>query len=170
MSTVVDINTGRDIEFSRLAQTLEDDFSDVLINASMDGIIGYDRDYRYTIWSPAIEEISGLRADQVIGKYALDLFPFLKEVGLIDAYRASLQGKSTKTPMYPYYVPSTGKKGYCEQFNVPLFDDLGRVTGGMAIVRDVTATHDRLEKIMKRYRELEERVKTLEATLEKLHH
>ena len=52
-----------------------------LIDASVDGILAFDRECRYVAWNRAMESISGVSRDQVLGKRAFDVFPFLKETG-----------------------------------------------------------------------------------------
>jgi hypothetical protein len=51
MKNVIEIMSGMDLESVRLAEEIanQDEFSTVLINASLDGIVAYDRDARYTI-------------------------------------------------------------------------------------------------------------------------
>ncbi len=59
----------------------EKEFSQRLINSSVDGILAFDRKCHYTLWNPAMERISGVRAGQVLGKCAFDVLPLLKETG-----------------------------------------------------------------------------------------
>jgi hypothetical protein len=37
--------------------------------------------------------------------------------------------------------------GYTQQQNLPLFNELGEVTGGMAIIRDVTAVKRKFDEL-----------------------
>ena len=53
------------------------EFIEMLIDSSLDGILAYDREYRYTLWNPAMERLSGMPAAAVLGRSALELFGFL---------------------------------------------------------------------------------------------
>jgi PAS domain S-box-containing protein len=170
MSNVKEIKTGLDLESVLLAQEIADqeDFSTVIVNASQDGIIGYDTQCRYTLWSPAMERLSGMTAKEVMGRVAFDVFPFLKQEGLDHSYRVSLQGTPITSPVFRYVVPETGLAGYSIQQNFPLFDENGEVSGGIAVVRDVTLVKNKFDAMLQHNRELELRIKELEAEISNL--
>src|SRR5438132_6714168 len=56
-------------------------FTEQLINSSTDGILAFDRDCRYTLWSEGMARISGVKAEEVMGRPALEVFPFFKDTG-----------------------------------------------------------------------------------------
>jgi PAS domain S-box-containing protein len=109
-----------------------------LIEASVDGILAFDRECRYVAWNRAMESISGVSREDVLGKCAFDIFPFLKETGeskyLIDA----LAGTSSIAENRPYAIPETGRAGFFEGYYSPLRNEGGEVVGGIAIIRDIT--------------------------------
>ena len=117
---------------------LRSELAEQLIHSSMDGILAFDRDYRYTIWNPVMERISGVDAADALGKCAFDLFPFLKETGEDHYFREVLAGRANATLDRKYIVPETGKEGYFEAYYSPLRGWSGDVIGGLGIVRDVT--------------------------------
>jgi PAS domain S-box-containing protein len=144
-----------------------------LIESSQDGILAYDKDIRYTIWNPAMERISGIKAEQVIGKNAFEAFPFLEEVGEAEAFRKAVQGEASKRSVMPFDVPETGQKGWFESVHFPLIDADQNVVGGMAIILDITKRkkaenelqehRENLEKLVQeRTRELAESKKKYE--------
>jgi len=61
---------------------IEKEFSEIIINSSVDGILAFNKNYHYTLWNPGMERISGVNKTDVIGKLAFDVFPFLKETGV----------------------------------------------------------------------------------------
>jgi len=65
-----------------------------LIDASVDGILAFDRQCRYTAWNRGMERISGLHSETVLGRLAFDLFPFLKETGEDKYFYEALAGRS----------------------------------------------------------------------------
>jgi formate hydrogenlyase transcriptional activator len=109
-----------------------------LIHSSMDGIFAFDRDYRYTLWNPAVERILGLNRLQTLGQSAFDVFPFLKDTEGEKFYRDALAGKTVVASDRLYTVPGTGEQIFVEGHFSPLIDDLGKIIGGLAILRDVT--------------------------------
>src|SRR5437867_3840875 len=66
----------------RRAQELlrrEKEFTERLINSTVDGILAFDRQCRYTVWNPGMERVFGVGKEKTIGRCAFEVFPFLKE-------------------------------------------------------------------------------------------
>lgn len=109
-----------------------------LIESCQEGILAYDKEIRYTLWNPAMENLFGIKAKDLIGKTPFEVFRFFDEIGEGDAFREAVNNKTTNRPAMPFYVPETGKKGHFESSHFPLYDAEGNVIGGMGVVRDVT--------------------------------
>jgi|GEM_PF-1078751 len=110
----------------------------LLIESSQDGIIAYDNDMRYILWNKAMERISGVKREALLGKSPFEVFPFLEEVGEGEAFRNAVKGKPTVREAMRYNIPQTGRHGFFQSAHFPLFDANGKIGGGMAIIRDVT--------------------------------
>jgi PAS domain S-box-containing protein len=121
-------------------------FLQALVEASVDGILAFDREFRYTAWNRAMECMSGLTREQVLGKCAFDLFPFLKESGDDQYFYTALEGKNVVAENRQYAVPQTGRKGFFEGYYSPLYGAGGEVVGVVAIIRDITE-HKRSEEL-----------------------
>jgi PAS domain S-box-containing protein len=132
----------------------EKGFSENLINSSVDGIVAFDRECRFTIWNAGMERISGVSNSDVLGRCAFEVFPFLKESGDDRYFYDALAGKYVTGANRPYVVPQTGKKGYFEGYYSPLRSESGEIVGGLAIIRDITE-----RKLMEN--EIEENAMTL---------
>jgi PAS domain S-box-containing protein len=104
---------------------------------SPDGVIAFDRDCRYTMWNAAMERLSGVRAADVIGRVAFELFPFLVETGEDRCFREVLAGRTASSFDSPFVIPETGRSGFYEGRYAPLRGPDGTVIGGVAIIRDV---------------------------------
>src|SRR5829696_6613078 len=89
-------------------------FLKCLLEASVDGIIAFDRECRYTAWNRAMERISGVGREETLGKCAFDVFPFLRETGEDQYFLDALAGKSVLASDRPYTVPETGREGFFE--------------------------------------------------------
>src|SRR5690242_14524769 len=128
-----------------------------VIESSVDGIVVFDRHYRFVVWNPAMESVTGISRQEVLGQNALEVFPFLKELGAERHLEAVLAGESVVADLLPYYFAASGRRGYAQAHYSPLRDDAGAVLAGLTILRDVTAqrrTHDRLRESEHRFRTL----------------
>jgi hypothetical protein len=105
------------------------------------GLIVMDRNLRYLAWNPKMEEISGLPAEEVLGKHPFDLFPFLKTAGADQAWERALSGEIVSSPDFPFKVPKGGREGWTSQTVGPLRNSKGEIIGVISSVSDVTARH-----------------------------
>ncbi len=136
------------------------DFSRMLVESSMDGILAFDRNYRYTLWNQGMERLTGIKRADVIGQSAFDVFPFLKEIGEDRHFDGALAGHETVSREQPFDVPATGRRGFFEGRYAPLYGSEGDVVGGLAIVTDVT---DRMRVEQEREQRQREEVARAEA-------
>lgn len=109
-----------------------------LLDSSVEGILAFDRDFRYIEWNLAMERISGLKRADVLGKRAFDVFPFIEETGEDKNLRAVLAGEQTTSDNRPYVVPETGRQGFFRGHYSPLFDAENNIVGGLAVIVDIT--------------------------------
>ncbi|HYJ89263.1 MAG TPA: PAS domain S-box protein [Pyrinomonadaceae bacterium] len=126
-----------------------------LLDASVDGILAFDRGCRYTVWNQGMERISGIASENVLGKNAFEVFPFLRETGEDKCFFAALGGKSTASENQPYTIPETGREGFFRGYYFPLRDEQDNVVGGIAFIRDITqhkraedAAHDAYQRML----------------------
>ena len=119
-------------------QQEQDLFLKCLLEANVDGILAFDREFRYTTWNRAMERISGVKREEVLGKCAFDLFSCLKETGEDKYYFDALAGNSAVAENRPYTISQSGRKGFFDGYYSPRHDEKGEVIGGVAIIRDVT--------------------------------
>ena len=113
-------------------------FTRTIISSVRQGIIVYDRELRYQVWNRFMEEITGLPAEQVLGTWALDVFPHLREYGIDLLLRRALQGEIVQAPDTPFHVPQTGRSGWVGSVYSPHVGPNGSVVGVVAIIHDIT--------------------------------
>ncbi len=113
-------------------------FLKCLLEANVDGIIAFDHECRYTAWNRAMERISGVQREQVLGKCAFDLFPCLKETGEDKYFFEALAGRNVVAENRRYTITQTGQSGFFDGYYSPRHDENGDVVGGVAIIRDIT--------------------------------
>ncbi|MCU0610060.1 MAG: PAS domain S-box protein [Chitinispirillaceae bacterium] len=135
------IGIGRDItsEVSLKMAVLESTlFYEQIIRSADEGIIVYDADLRYKIWNTYMERLSGIPANDVLGKHPEEVFPFLKNTRVIDRIKKSLSGERVSPEDFPYLVEKTGKSGWTSDSVSPLKDPDGKITGVIGTVRDIS--------------------------------
>ena len=109
-----------------------------LVDSSPDGIFAFDREYRYTVWNPAMEGIFGRSALQTLGKCAFDVFPSLRETEEDHLFSEALSGKTVSTGERSFVLLQTGEQRFFETHYSPLLAESGEIIGGLAIMRDIT--------------------------------
>lgn len=127
-------------------------FNQQIINGAQEGIIVYDRDLHYRVWNPFMEQLTGLNSDEVLGKSPLEVFPFLKDAGVMERLARILDGEDVGPVEFPFQVPGTGKSGWTSDRSAPLLNGKGEIIGVIGTVRDMTEsrrTEDQLRQSQK---------------------
>ena len=115
-----------------------------LIDASVDGMFAFDCEFKLTAWNSAMERISGRSRAEVLGKSAIDVFPFLRDLEV-------LEGKELVSENHPFGPSETGvfKCHYS-----PLVDDNSNICGGIAVIADISARKQAEELANTAYQQL----------------
>jgi PAS domain S-box-containing protein len=85
-----------------------------------------------------MEEMTGLPAADVLGKNALDLFPFHKETGVANLLRQALAGSIGESDDFRFFIESTGRNGWAKGLYSPHRDAADNIIGVIGVVRDIT--------------------------------
>ncbi|MDD5543213.1 MAG: PAS domain S-box protein [Acidobacteriia bacterium] len=125
------------------------EFDNQIISSAQEGIVVYDRDLRYRVWNPYMEELSGLRAEEVIGRHPLEILPFLKEQGVYDLLQRALAGQTVVAPDIPQ--PPIGPKGpgWSSARFSPLRNTKGEIIGVVGIIRDITESKNAEDELQR---------------------
>ena len=113
-------------------------FNSQIINSAQEGIIVYDRNLKIEVWNPFMEKFSGSPASETIGRYPLDVFPFLKVAGVIGILEKALNGEIGNEVDFPFSIPTTGKTGWASDTTAPLYNSKNEIIGVISTVRDIT--------------------------------
>jgi PAS domain S-box-containing protein len=116
----------------------EREFSALLVENSIDAIIGLDASFRYTVWNPAMEAMSGTPKEAALGRSLYELRPDIIGTPVEAAWRAALDGQRTALHDRPYQFPQSGRSGFYDADFAPLYGPDGRIVGGLAFLRDIT--------------------------------
>jgi PAS domain S-box-containing protein len=123
-----------------------------LLDASVDGLFAFDRDGRIVAWNRAMQQISGLTAEEVLGRKADEVFPFLRENSAGErCLSTALSGAETVSETHPYGPSGTGVFG--SRYSA-LMDDENNIVGGIAVVSNITARRQAEEAANTAYRQL----------------
>jgi PAS domain S-box-containing protein len=123
---------------AEMALRESEQFNREVIASAQEGVVVYDREFRYQVWNRFMEELTSVPASEALGKQGFDLFPHIREqkVGLI--IRRALAGEVVHAPDTPFHVPSTGKSGWVYSVFGPHFGVNGEIVGVIGIIADIT--------------------------------
>lgn len=114
------------------------EFSESLINSSVDGILAFDLRFCITIWNPGMEHITGMSKADVVGQCAFETLPFLKDIGEDVFFFDTIAGKKVTSKDRQYSIPKTGRQGFFDGHYSPLLNVAGEIIGGVTIIIDTT--------------------------------
>ncbi len=117
-------------------------FTESIIASAGEGLLVYDRGLRFRVWNPAMEELTGLAADQVIGREAGELFPEIMAAGVGEDLVRALSGEAPTTREFEYVVPETGRRGWVAQTNRAHRNADGEIVGVVSSVRNIAVEHE----------------------------
>jgi PAS domain S-box-containing protein len=115
-----------------------DTFTSTLLDSIEDGVVVYDLQFRYQIFNRFMERLTGMRAEDTIGKKAFELFPHLLANGVDKLLERAAAGETVRSPDQPYHIPLTGKSGWVTGQYSPIYDLDGRCVGVVGIIREVS--------------------------------
>ncbi|MCS6968335.1 MAG: PAS domain-containing protein [Cytophagales bacterium] len=115
--------------------------SSYVIDSNHDGVFAFNHQLQYTLWNKRMEELSGIPAEQAIGKTPCQIYHTAPQA--IDYQKDNLvkqrvlQGEYVSFPAKAYTYPN-GKQYWHELYFSPLRDNAHNIIGGVCIVKDVT--------------------------------
>ena len=113
-------------------------FNQQIIAGAKEGIIVNDRELKHLVWNPFMEEFTGVSAAQVMGKPAEEVFPFLRDAGIIHQMKRALAGEILPPLEVHLHVPQSGRSGWASNLSSPLHNARGEIIGIISIVHDIT--------------------------------
>ncbi|CAA9291643.1 MAG: hypothetical protein AVDCRST_MAG11-154 [uncultured Gemmatimonadaceae bacterium] len=118
---------------------VERDVLEQVVHASADGVLAFGPDARVTLWNPMMERLLTVPAADALGRPVVELLPQAAPGEADDAVTVTLAGG--RTAVHERTLPRRGRRAprVLELAYQPLHDAEGRPSGGLAIVRDVTA-------------------------------
>lgn len=120
--------------------------SGLLLTSVPAGIVGYDGDFRVTIWNPVMERIFGMPAPAVLGRPLIDVFSKEQRDVIEPRLRDALSGVSGPIEEVELTTLAAGQV-MLESQHAPLRGGDGQIVGGAAFFRDVTDRHRAEEQL-----------------------
>jgi PAS domain S-box-containing protein len=137
-------------------------FLQEIVEGADEGIIVYDRELRYVVFNRFMERLHGVRAEEVLGKRAPDVFPFVRESGIDAMVGRALEGEAVAAPDLLLRKP--GRPDVWELYRVsPYRNAAGEITGAIGLVSDITQRKQAEEALRGAHAEIAELNKRLEA-------
>ncbi|MDO8340927.1 MAG: PAS domain S-box protein, partial [Candidatus Woesebacteria bacterium] len=102
---------------------------------------------RYRVWNDYMENFTGMRSADVLGRLPLEVFPFLKDSGVAANLENSLAGGATRSVEFPFEVKQTDRSGWALDRTSPLRNAQGEVVGAISTVSDITERRTAEEKL-----------------------
>jgi diguanylate cyclase (GGDEF)-like protein/PAS domain S-box-containing protein len=115
-----------------------DQFAAEILDNAGEGIVVYDRDFRYRLWNRFMEDLTGIPAEDIIGKDAFTLFPHLREQGVDELVRRAMEGQTNAAHDIEYRRPGSGRSGWVSAVYRPHYDASGNIVGAIGLIRDIT--------------------------------
>ncbi|MCX7040775.1 MAG: SpoIIE family protein phosphatase [Spirochaetes bacterium] len=120
---------------------------DVVVNSITEGLYIVDTDRRILYWNRGAEQITGWKAEEVVGSFCRDGIlehadsadHKLCHSGFCPLYRSIHSGKSLRVSSLVRTLTRKGKRVPVEVTTSPYRDGGGRIIGGIEVFRDMSA-------------------------------
>jgi PAS domain S-box-containing protein len=109
-----------------------------LVDSSRNALLAYDNDLICTLWNPAMEKLTGIVTQDIVGRSPIERLPLLDEVGEGDALRDTIKGIASSRSAVQITWPQTHREGWFQTSHYPVYGADGSIIGGMSVIRDVT--------------------------------
>lgn len=110
-----------------------------IITGLRDGVLACTPGLVLAEWNEAMEDITGIRAQDALGKPLGEMLPFLGDCRPDSPAGRALAGEIVAVPDTPYEYRAAGKAGWCRVVFSPVRDNHGSITGIAGTVQEVTA-------------------------------
>ncbi|HWQ36207.1 MAG TPA: PAS domain S-box protein [Blastocatellia bacterium] len=108
-----------------------------IVSNAGEAVTLYDREMRYRMVNHKVEELTGLKADELLGRCVYDLFPQLKEQGMDRYHQRAMEGETVTTPDFLVTAPN-GRTFWAFSACAPCRNARDEIAGIIVITRDVT--------------------------------
>lgn len=111
----------------------EREFSQSLLDNSVDGILAFDTELRFTAWNKVMEANTRFSKSSMLGQKMFERFPPFEKTEAGQAVFSALKGEKVRLNNQDFGLKGASFEVYLN----PLVDPEGNVTGGLVILHDV---------------------------------
>ena len=119
----------------------ESGIGDFILENCKEGVLIFDLEFRYTLFNSAMEELTGFRKEECLGKKITELFPFLTPSELEEISGKIRNGNSFQVENQVLYLPAKGRVGYYSAQYTPVYNDQDQIHGILMVVQEKTSHH-----------------------------
>ncbi|WP_028979202.1 PAS domain-containing sensor histidine kinase [Sporocytophaga myxococcoides] len=134
---------------------LNQEMFQILIKSSSEGILAFDTGLKFTVWNKTLEQKTGKKAEECIGKFIFDVFPHLFQEETRTKFFDTLKGKSPISQNSIFIPSDTGQKIFFDAKYFPIKNG-EEIEGGLVIINDITESNS----VKKHLDLLEQTIKT----------
>jgi len=134
---------------------LNQEIFQILIKSSSEGILAFDSGLKFTVWNKTMEQKTGKKAEECIGKFVFDVFPHLFQEETRTKFFDTLKGKSPVSQNSIFIPSESGQKIFFDAKYFPIKNG-EEIEGGLIIINDVTENNS----VKKQLDLLEQTIKT----------
>ncbi len=114
------------------------EFNRQIIEGAQEGLIVYGPDLKVKVWNHAMERLTGLPASKILGKHPLEVFPPLRESGIMECIERALEGEPVSGVRFHFADQNTGISNWTYDMSSPLRNARGEIIGVIGTIRDIT--------------------------------
>lgn len=133
-----DIENEKKLDAVRQALDESNQFNKQIIESAQEGIVVYDMHQCILTWNPFMENLTGLTAAEMKGKNPSEVFPFLKETGLMENIGQAIAGKTSPEIEFAFHFPASETAGWVSDAVSILRNTNNEIIGAISIVHDIT--------------------------------
>lgn len=113
-------------------------FNKQIIECAQEGIVVIDNNLNYLTWNPFMENLTGIKAIELLGENLILASPYLEFAGVIENIENALQGIILPEVEFNFYFPLSQQSGWLLYSTSTLRDAENNIIGVILTVRDIT--------------------------------
>ena len=137
MATTLAILNGRNAAQARRLSVARDRLELLVLDSPL-ALVEWDLDFRVRRWSRRAAEMFGYSRDHAIGLHGLDFLVVPEDRTLVMEQWAKVLGGQPGVRTTNRNLNADGEIIYCDWYGSPVHDELGRVSGVIALAEDVS--------------------------------
>ena len=142
----------------------EKELIETVLDSTVEGITGIDKNMRITIWNKALELRTGIKKEQIIGAPFADFFPDNARGFELDIIKEAQSGRKVHFES----IPLKWRKGFYDIDILPLRNRQGEVVGSLSFSRDVSEKVEAMEQLKATNKKMREKQRDLNRINEQL--